>query len=196
MKDSHFRHSKANQPPLPVKAGLMIHSQTRKKSTVNDLVAAGFSVTHKRIQEIQDSIGQQLLEKYDRKKIVCPYTLKPDLFTFGATDNVDHNPTSSTATSSFHGTSVSIFQYLENKDEMVKVPFTLEKSQKKTAIKLPDYYTDIEPTNNGKPEPPQVTLVALSSSNISHGDFEWLNNVNLLSDDDSNERYSFSSFHS
>ena len=174
----------------------MIHSQTRKKSTVNDLVAAGFSVTHKRIQEIQDSIGQQLLEKYDRKKIVCPYTLKPDLFTFGATDNVDHNPTSSTATSSFHGTSVSIFQHLENEDEMVKVPFTLEKSQKKTAIKLPDYYTDIEPTNNGKPEPPQVTLVALSSSNISHGDFEWLNNVNLLSDDDSNERYSFSPFHS
>ena len=79
---------------------------------------------------------------------------------------------------------------------MVKVPFTLEKSQKKTAIKLPDYYTDIEPTSNGKPEPPQVTLVALSSSNISHGDFEWLNNVNLLSDDDSNERYSFSPFHS
>ena len=109
LKDSHFRHSKANQPPLPVKAGLMIHSQTRKKSTVNDLVAAGFSVTHKRIQEIQDSIGQQLFEKYDRRKIVCPYTLKPDLFTFGATDNVDHNPTSSTATSSFHGTSVSIF---------------------------------------------------------------------------------------
>ena len=55
---------------------------------------------------------------------------------------------------------------------MVKVPFTLEKSQKKTSIKLPDYYTDIKPTNDGKPEPPQVESVASSSSNISYDDFE------------------------
>ena len=105
----------------------MIHSQSRKKSIVNDLAAAGLSVTYNRIQEIQDSIGQQLCEKYEREKIVCPYSLKPDLFTFGAIDNADHNPTSSTTTSSFHGTSVSIFQHFKNEDEMVKVPFTLEK---------------------------------------------------------------------
>ena len=79
---------------------------------------------------------------------------------------------------------------------MVKVPFTLEKSQKKTSIKLPDYYTDIKPTNDGKPEPPQVESVASSSSNISYDDFEWLNNLNSLSNADSNERYSFSAFHS
>ena len=118
--------------------------------------------------------------------IVCFLSLKPDLFTFGAIGNVDHNPTSSTATSSFngttsfHGTSVFIFQHLENEDEMVKVPFTLEKSQKKTEIKPPDYYTDIKPTNDGKPEPPRVESVASSSSNISYDDFEWLNNLNSL----------------
>ena len=62
---------------------------------------------------------------------MCLFSLKPDLFTFGAIDNVDHDLTSSTATSSFHGTSVSVFQHLENEDEMIKVPFTLEKSQHK-----------------------------------------------------------------
>ena len=92
LGDSHFRHSKANEPPLPIKTGLMIHSQTRKKSIVNDLAAAGLSVTYNRIQEIQDSIGQQLCEKYEREKIVCPCSLKPDLFIFGAIYNVDHNP--------------------------------------------------------------------------------------------------------
>ena len=60
---------------------------------------------------------------------------------------------------------------------MVKVPFTLEKNQKKTAIKLLDFYTDIKPTNDGKPEPTQVESVALSSCNISYDDFEWLNNL-------------------
>ena len=72
LGDSHFRHSKANEPPLPIKTGLMIHSQTRKKSVVNDLEAAGLSVTYNRIQEIQDSIGQQLCEKYERKRLFIP----------------------------------------------------------------------------------------------------------------------------
>ena len=79
---------------------------------------------------------------------------------------------------------------------MVKVQFTLEKSQKKTSIKLPDYYTDIKLTNDGKPEPPRIESVASSSSNISYDDFEWLNNLNSLSNADSNEIYSFSAFHS
>ena len=30
LGDSHFRHSKANEPQLPIKTGLMIHSQTRR----------------------------------------------------------------------------------------------------------------------------------------------------------------------
>ena len=36
LGDSHFRHSKANEPILPIKTDLMIHSQRRKKSIVND----------------------------------------------------------------------------------------------------------------------------------------------------------------
>ena len=133
MGDSHFHHSKANEPPLPIKTGLMIHSQMRKKSVVNDLAPAG-CVQYNRIQEIQDSIGQQLCEKHKGEKIVCSYSLKLDLFTFGAIDNVDHNPASANANSSFHGTSVSIFQHLENEDDMVKVLFTLEKSQESSLI--------------------------------------------------------------
>ena len=65
---------------------------------------------------------------------------------------------------------------------MVKVTFTLEKSQKKTAIKLPPYYTDIKSSIDGKPEPSQVESVASSSSNISYDDLEMLNSLNSLSD--------------
>ena len=52
LRDSHFRHSKANEPPLPIKTGLMIHLQMRKKSIVNDLAAAELGVTCNRILEI------------------------------------------------------------------------------------------------------------------------------------------------
>ena len=36
LGDSHFRHSKANEPILPIKTDLMIHSQMRKKLIFND----------------------------------------------------------------------------------------------------------------------------------------------------------------
>ena len=39
LGDSHFCHPKANEPPLPIKTSLMIHSQMTKKSIVNDLAA-------------------------------------------------------------------------------------------------------------------------------------------------------------
>ena len=37
--------------------------------------------------------------------------MKQGLFTVGALDNCDHNTTSSTAHDSFHGTSISVFQF-------------------------------------------------------------------------------------
>ena len=88
------------------------------------------------------------------------------------------------------------FNILKMKMKWLKYRLLWKKSKKKTAIKLPDYYTDIKPTNDGKPEPPQAESVASISSILSYDDFEWLNNLNSLSDDDSNERYSFSAFHS
>ena len=44
-------------------------------------------------------------------KVVCCPSLKADAFTTAAIDNIDHNPSSSTATSSFHGKAISPFQH-------------------------------------------------------------------------------------
>ena len=38
------------------------------------------------------------------KDVVCPPKLRQGLFTTGAVDNIDHNPSSATAKDSFHGT--------------------------------------------------------------------------------------------
>ena len=77
-KSGEVRHSTKNEPPLPAKIGLMIHSRTRKKSIVNELAADGLSVSYNRVLEIQDSIGRQLSEKYEKKNIVCPHSLQKD----------------------------------------------------------------------------------------------------------------------
>ena len=195
----NVRHLTQNEPPLPAKVGLMIHLKTRKKSIVNDLAADGLSVSYNRVLQIQDSIGRQLSEKYEKEQIVCPHPLQKDHFTLGAIDNIDHVPSSSTATSSFHGTSISIFQQVEGK--VTKQPFIIEDVEDTKAIRLPDFYTDIKPTKSGKPEPPNFLRPALSTSQLSFENFEWLqsliNSSNLQNSSTlPGDRMSFSAFHS
>ena len=43
-------------------------------------------------------------------KVVYPPSLKAGAFTTAAIDNIGHNPSSNTATNSFHGTAISLFQ--------------------------------------------------------------------------------------
>ena len=195
----NVRHLTQNEPPLPAKVGLMIHLKTRKKSIVNDLAADGLSVSYNRVLQIQDSIGRQLSEKYEKEQIVCPHPLQKDHFTLGAIDNIDHVPSSSTSTSSFHGTSISIFQQVEGK--VTKQPFIIEDFEDTKAIRLPDFYTDIKPTKSGKPEPPNFLRPALSTSQLSFENFEWLqsliNSSNLQNSSTlPGDRMSFSAFHS
>ena len=51
--------------------------------------------------------------KYNKEALVCPPQLKQGLFTITAIDNIDHIPSLATASSSFHGTTISIFQKVE-----------------------------------------------------------------------------------
>ena len=56
------------------------------------------------------TLGNNLLTHYNTAKIVSPPTLKSNVFTTAALDNIDHNPSSTTAEGSFHGTGISLFQ--------------------------------------------------------------------------------------
>ena len=69
--------------------------------------------------EISAQLGDAAVSRYQEEGVVCPPVLRKGLFTTAAMDNIDHNPTSTTATTSFHGTSISLFQYptADNKGE-------------------------------------------------------------------------------
>ena len=48
---------------------------------------------------------------YEDEGIVCPLNLARNIFTTAAVDNIDHNPSSTTASDSFHGTGISLMQH-------------------------------------------------------------------------------------
>jgi hypothetical protein len=105
------RHTKTREPPLPVYIGLSTHARTRKKDIVENMHALALSISYSRVLELSADISHKSLELFEREKCVCPPNLKCGLFTTAAVDNLDHNPSSTTSTESFHGTGISIFQH-------------------------------------------------------------------------------------
>ena len=59
---------------------------------------------------------QPVCEQYHRDQVVCPPNVRQGLFTTAAVDNMDHNPSTTTATDSFHGTRISLFQQPNNRN--------------------------------------------------------------------------------
>ena len=57
------------------------------------------------------------------RRVVCPPTLRLNVFTTAALDNIDHNPSSTTLEGSFHGTGISLFQHLTPESQGLKREF-------------------------------------------------------------------------
>ena len=85
---------------------------------------------------------------YNEKKVVCPPHLKGQLFTTAAVDNIDYNPSSTTANGSFHGTGISLFQHpMDAKPGTSLGSVTIVRNSSKSFDPLPTFYTAIEPVS-------------------------------------------------
>ena len=62
-------------------------------------------------------MGTALVERFTEEGVVCPSVLRKGLFTIDALDNIDLNPSSTTAKSSFHGAGISLFQHPTDSEE-------------------------------------------------------------------------------
>lgn len=178
------RHSKDRETPFPIYIGLSVFSRTRKRKLVQMLHENGISVSYDRVLEISAELGDAALAKYSEEGVVCPSDLQRGLFTMAAMDNIDHNPTSTTSTTSFHGTSISLFQHpnSESKGEK-RDTLQLTGNKVKKVSELPDSYTNILPAHfkDKSPSPPQVTGLSLPTTNMLRPqldlEYEWLEKV-------------------
>ena len=105
------RHNQDREPPLPLYLGMSVHAQTRSKKFVNQLYELGLSLSYQRVDDIMNNLATSVCDHFKSVGVVCPLSLQSDLFTVGAIDNLDHDPSSTTAQGSFHGTGISMFQF-------------------------------------------------------------------------------------
>ena len=114
-----------------------------------------------------------------------PPSLKPGYFTTAAVDNIDHEPWSSTATKSFHGSNITIFQHCNANENIEVENFFIEQNNADlSSLYLPEEYASILPTPGGKPEPPiylhESANTVSSENGLSQG---WVDKLSKFTDD-------------
>ena len=179
------RHSKDRETTFPVYMGMSFYTKTRRRKLVEMLHEHGISISYDRMLEISAQLGDATVSKYVDDGEVCPPVLQKGLFTTSAMDNIDHNSTAMTATTFFHGTSVSVFQHLTKEDkgeERGQLKFREEKL--KTVPELRDSFTNVWPTlfTKKKPSPPHIGVAHSATSLLRPQlamEYEWLEKVTV-----------------
>ena len=59
----------------------------------------GISISYDRVLEVSAMLGESVVNQYVSDGVECPSILRKGLFTTSAMDNIDHNPTATTANS-------------------------------------------------------------------------------------------------
>ena len=126
-----------------------------------------------------------MCKRFEQDQVVCPPKLRNNLFTTAAVDNINHNPSSTTATDSFHGTGISLFQHSVAYNEGVSRDIVaIETTTSSKAVEsLPQSFTTIPPLilPLSTPEVPRQDGELMGSGlflpNGFQGEREWLENV-------------------
>ena len=119
------QQSLKREPPVPLYVGLNIHTLTRNKGIVDRFEKLGLSVPCDRVLQVERVLAQNLCKQFREENIVCLPSLHKELYTVAVIDNIDHNPSSTTATGSLHGTAIIIMQHvkMENPSETTDIQF-------------------------------------------------------------------------
>ncbi|KAK3753947.1 hypothetical protein RRG08_006327 [Elysia crispata] len=157
--------------------------------------------------DIKTSLGNNIINHYSNEGVVCPPQLRTGEFVVGAADNIDHNPSSTTSTGSFHGTGISLFQNcavtLPNpREQRLWETFQIEKQVKEIRA-LPSSFTEVKPllapTNMTAPaglsEDTQRNPMLLTS--VVREEKEWLDHVSNHLTQEINKEFalSWAAFH-
>jgi len=135
-------------------------------------------ISYDRLLQITADMANSICSRFEADQIVCPPKMRHGLFTTGAVDNIDHNPTSATARDSFHGTSISTIQHLSHGSTGIirdKLVINQETSSAKSVPPLPADYTSVPPAalktkeftapvcDGQSAEPPAIPLAAINA---------------------------------
>ena len=141
------RQNRSRETPFLIYVGLYVHAKTRKKKVIDTLHDLGLSIAYDRVMDLETAMANSVTDLYHEHNVVVPANMKKGLFTTAAVDNIDHNCSSATATDSFHGTGISLFQHPSQEDNSENVFDRVMSKNTKMLQPLPDFYINIVPVS-------------------------------------------------
>jgi hypothetical protein len=193
---SNIRHNMSQEKPLPLYLSLMLHAETRKRDLVDKLFKLGLCVSYDRLLQISANLANRISDCFDITAGVCPPPLRGGLFTTAAVDNIDHNPGSTTAADSFHGTGISLVQHCSPGEEGTFIGQQCDgeiDTVTKVIKSLPSSYTSLPPVAsvNKDSSVPKVDITFVENTELCFKtlteEYEWLDKVSSIVNTDSTE---------
>ena len=140
----YTRHEESSETPLAIYIGLLIHAQHRDRQLIDDLSKLGVCIGYHRVLTISAALGNAGIEEFMRCNVVFPLNISPGIFTTSQLDNIDQDPSSTSAVSSFHGTGISLLQHPDTAEASnVLVPTSMASKTSKKVASLPTQYTEV-----------------------------------------------------
>jgi hypothetical protein len=181
---STARRSTAQETPVPMYIGMMLHAKTRKRELVDRVSHMGVSISYDRVLRLSARLGETAIQQFHKDEVVCPTHMRGDVFTTSAVDNIDHNPSSTTSKESFHGTGISLLQHPVFVGQGIDRSIAIigDSAGQKTVGHLPSYYTVVPPVTSSanKASLPPSTVTSLGRENSDRHmkeEYNWLENV-------------------
>ena len=168
------RHLKYRETPVTMYVGLKLYATVRAKTLIQKLFFLGICISYDRCIDICNSIAIRLLEKYQHDGVFVPDSLKREVFSIIAKDNIDLNAKCTKVKQHFHGISMTIMQFPP--DEYCGVLGILQEKlydfgpdHVNRKIELPDDYVNLKELPFGVTSP---LFVPVCTYNIEEKMFE------------------------
>lgn len=146
---------RGKETPLPIYLSLKVHAETRKRGLVDMLHDLGLGIGYDRLLTISADVASSVCHQFEETAVVVPTKMLKGVFTTAALDNIDHNPSSTTACDSLHGTSISLAQHRtseENGEQQEILLISTEDDADKGQLHRDN------PTHSGKKKIPHLPL--------------------------------------
>ena len=184
-KSSYVRHPESNETPLAIYVVLLLHAHHRDREIIEDLSKLGLCIGYHRVLTISATLGNEAISKYHNAGVVYPLNMERNVFTTCQVDNIDHDPQSTSALTSFHGTGISILQHptYDGEGTAIEIESASECKTRKVD-ELPSYFTDVHPYNVNLAciKLPHTNITGISNEStlvnqLSNPDKIWLEHV-------------------
>ena len=137
------RHLKKRETPLPLYVRLKLVTM-RAKTIIQKLFLLGICISYDRCLDICNNVAVSMLEKFDNNGVFTRNSRK-NLVSIITKDSIDVNSKSTKEGQHYHGISVTIMQFLSNKNHngLQQTLYDLSKESSRK-LELPENYTNFK----------------------------------------------------